>query len=193
MEKIIAVEEIPVSHWSSLAWRGVASIAFGILAFAWPGITLAALTILFGAYALTDGTLALVVALQRENRQYRWFLLFDGILGIGAGIVTFLWPGISLLALILVIGIRAMVVGAFQIATAIQFRRVVPSPALYGLGGVASILFGLVTFVFPGMSALALLTVLAAYSIVFGVALLGLSFRMRRSTHQRAHGAAQPA
>jgi uncharacterized membrane protein HdeD (DUF308 family) len=170
--------------WSSLFFRGLVSILFAILAFGWPGITLAALTLLFGAYAFVDGVTALVVAIQRGSQPHRWLLVVDGLIGIAAGIVTLFWPGITLLALVFVIGIRFIISGALEIAAAIKLRDELRSPVLYGIAGVASIALGVLAFVVPGLTALALVTMLGAFALVFGVMMLVLGFRLRRETHR---------
>jgi len=168
-------------RWSSLVLRGLASIVFGIIAFAWPGITLAALVLLFGAYAFVDGVTALVVAVHRGARPHRWLLVVDGLFGIGAGIVTLLWPKITLLALIFVFGIRFILTGALEVAAAIQLKDELRSPVLYGLAGMASILLGVLAFVLPAITALVLVTMLAAFALIFGIMMLVVAFRMRRS------------
>lgn len=170
--------------WSSLLFRGLASILFGIVAFAWPGMTLAALTLLFGAYALVDGISALYVAIRRGPQHHRWLLVLDGVLGIAAAAVTLFWPGITLLALVFVVGIKFVVSGALQIAAAIEFRGELRTPVLYGLAGIASIVLGVLAFIVPGITALVLVTMLAAYSIVFGMMMLVLAARVRRETHR---------
>src|SRR5438874_4883383 len=88
--------ELSSRHWWAFALRGMAAILFGILAFAWPGITLTVLVLLWGAYALVDGVLALISAFRTDN-DHRWGLLLEGIVGIGAGIVTFVLPGLTAL------------------------------------------------------------------------------------------------
>jgi uncharacterized membrane protein HdeD (DUF308 family) len=178
------MEGIVTAKWPSLFFRGIASIAFGVIALAWPGITLAALTLLFGAYAFVDGIIALVVAVQRGARPHRWLLVVDGLLGIGAGVVTLLWPGLTLLALILLVGARFTVTGAFQIAAAIKLRHEMHAPVLYGLAGLASIAVGILTFIMPGLSALVLLTFLAVYAFIFGIVMLVLAFRARSAGHR---------
>ncbi|MBX3200286.1 MAG: HdeD family acid-resistance protein [Labilithrix sp.] len=183
METTLERQSVHLPKWSSLAFRGVASILFGVVALAWPGITLAALTLLFGAYAFVDGVTALAIAVQRGAHPHRWLLVIDGLIGVGAGIVTVFWPGITLLALVLVIGIRFAVMGALQIAAAVQLRRELHTPVLYGLAGLASLVLGVSAFVLPGLTAIVLLGMLAAYSLAFGVMLLVLAFRMRRGTH----------
>ncbi len=173
-----------VPKWSSLVFRGIVSILFGIVAFAWPGITLTALVLLFGAYAFVDGVSALVLAMHRGARPHRWLLVLDGLFGVAAGIVTLFWPGITLLALIFVIGIRFVLSGALEVATAIQLKDELRSPVLYGLAGVASIILGVLAFVLPGVTAIILVTMLAAYALVFGIMLLVVAFRMRRPIHR---------
>lgn len=175
--------------WSSLAFRGIASLLFGILAFAWPGMTLAVLTILFGAYAFADGVTALVVAFQRGARPYRWLLVVDGLIGIGAGVVTLLWPGITLLALIFIVALRFVMSGILQMVAAFQFHRELSTPVLYGLAGIASIALGVMTFIWPGVSAFVLVTMLGVYAFIFGFMMLVLSFRARKAEH-RIHAAA---
>jgi uncharacterized membrane protein HdeD (DUF308 family) len=175
---------MPLPNWSSLAWRGFASLLFGILALAWPGITLAALTLMWGAFAFVDGVLALVVAAQRGPRPHRALLVFDGLFGVAAGAVALLWPGITLLALVVVIGVRSMLMGGFQLAAAMKLRNVVGARVLYAFGGVCSILLAIAAFVMPGVTALVLVTMLAVYALVFGVVLIVLSLRIRRTTYR---------
>jgi uncharacterized membrane protein HdeD (DUF308 family) len=183
MESVM--DRVYSASWSSLVFRGLASILFGIVAFAWPGVTLAALTLLFGVYVLVDGIAALYVAFHRGPHHHRWLLVFDGLCGIAAAAVTLFWPGITLLALIFVVGIRFIVSGGLQIATAVEMRSELRTPVLYGLAGVASIVLGVLAFVVPAVTALVLVTMLAAYSIVFGIMLLVLAARVRSTQERR--------
>lgn len=171
-------------NWTSLLWRGLASVVFGILALAWPGMTLAALVLLFGAYAFTDGVLALAVALQRGRRPHRWILVLDGLFGVSAGALTLLWPGMTLLVLVLMIGARSLLVGGLQIAAALRLRKAIPTPFLYALGGVASILLGIFAFAMPGVTAFVLVTMLGVYALVFGALLFTLSMVVWRETRR---------
>jgi uncharacterized membrane protein HdeD (DUF308 family) len=177
---------ITAPNWTSLAWRGFASVMFGIVALAWPGVTLGALTLLFGAYALADGVLALFVAMTRGRRRHRWLLVVDGLIGIGAGVLTFLWPGLTLLVLILMVGVRALLMGGAQIAAAVALRKSIPTSAvfLYALGGLCSIGLGIVAFAVPGITALVLVTMLAVYSLIFGGVVLALSIALWRESRR---------
>jgi uncharacterized membrane protein HdeD (DUF308 family) len=155
-------------------------VLFGVLAIAWPGITLAALVIVWGAYALADGVLALIAAWQvRDQGRPFWSLVVVGLLGIAAGIVTFLWPGITALALLMVIAAWALVMGIFQIVAAIRLRKAIEGEWLLGLSGVASVVFGVLMFISPGAGALAVLSLIAAFALLFGVLQIVLGFRLR--------------
>jgi uncharacterized membrane protein HdeD (DUF308 family) len=175
------MERIIGPSWGSLAWRGAASIVFGAIALAWPTITLASLTMLFGAYAIADGVLAFAVAARRGHNPHRWYFMVEGVAGILAGIVALVWPQIGLLALIVVVGVRALFIGSAEIGAAFQMRHALSSPWLLGLSGVLSVLFGIVTLVYPLLSAYTLVTVLGMYAIFFGITLLGLAYQTHRN------------
>src|SRR5262252_2109039 len=108
--------------WGLLVLRGLAAILFGVLAFVWPGITLAALVLVWGAYALVDGLCALIASLRLEEGKPMWTLTLVGLLGIAAGLLTLLWPQITALVLLVFIAGWAVVMGVFQLAAAIRFR-----------------------------------------------------------------------
>src|SRR5919198_3297421 len=126
-----------IRHWWAFALRGLAAIVFGVMAFIWPGPTLAALVLLWGAYALVDGVLA-VIAAMRTGQDHRWGLLLEGLAGIGAGIVTFAWPGLTALVLLFIIAAWALVTGVFELVAAVRLRRVIQNEWLLVLGGIAS-------------------------------------------------------
>lgn len=167
------------SSWWALVLRGLAAIAFGVLAFVWPQITLTALVFLWGAYALVDGAFAIAAGVKSHGENKRWWvLLLEGILGVAAGLVAFLVPGITALALLILIAAWAMVTGAFEIAAAIQLRKHIKGEWLLALAGVASVLFALALLFNPAAGALALVWLIGAYSIVFGVLLIVLGVRL---------------
>ena len=174
-------------NWWAVAFRGLAGILFGIITFVLPGISLAALVLLYGAYAFADGVLSIVSAVRRRGADRWWLLLLQGIVGIGAGVVTLLWPGITAIALLFVIAAWAMVGGALQVAAAIRLRKVITGEWLLALSGVLSIALGVLLVVFPGPGALALVIWIGAYAFVFGILLLVLGFKLRGLRSPRAH------
>ena len=168
-------------NWWLLLLRGIAAVIFGVLAFIWPGLTLLVLVILYGAYALVDGVLSLAAAVMgRGGPIPTWWLVVVGLLGIAAGILTFVWPGITALVLILFIGAWALVTGIFEIIGAIRLRKEIDDEWMLILSGVLSVLFGLGVMILPGAGALALIWVIATYAIIFGVLMIALALRLRK-------------
>ena len=167
-------------YWWAFVVRGIFAILFGILAYAWPGITLATLIIFFGAYVLIDGILLVIKTIGKwGERDDRWLVLLEGLLGIGIGVITFVAPGISGVALIFFIAAWSLATGVLEIAAAIRLRKEIQGEGWMILGGIASILFAILVMFFPGAGALGLLWLIAAYAIIFGIMLVILGFRLR--------------
>lgn len=171
-------------NWWTLVLRGIAAVIFGILAYIWPGITFTVLVLFFGAYALWDGIFALVGAFRTQGDR-RWALILEGIVGIAAGVLTFIWTGAASLALLLVIGAWAIVTGIFEIIAAIRLREEIEGEWLLLLSGVLSVLFGIAIAIWPAAGLLAVTWMIGAYAIVFGILLTVLGFRLRNLNKQR--------
>jgi uncharacterized membrane protein HdeD (DUF308 family) len=171
-------------NWWLLLLRGIAAIIFGILAFAWPGITLLSLVIIYGAYALVDGVLAIAAAVGGGGGATpRWWLIVVGLLGIAAGLLTFFWPQITALVLLMFIGAWALIHGVFEIIGAIRLRKEIDNEWMLILSGALSVLFGAAMLIMPGAGALALIWVIGAYSIIFGILFVGFAFRLKKHAH----------
>ena len=167
--------------WWMLALHGAAALLFGILALAWPGATLVLLVALFAAYAIVSGIAGLIGALQNRSQRGWWLVLLYALFSIAAGVIAFVYPGLTALALVLVIGVNAILAGAIQIVMAVRLRKEIEGEWLLGLAGLISILFGAFVVVFPGGGALALVWLIAAYAIVVGTILLVLALRLRKT------------
>jgi uncharacterized membrane protein HdeD (DUF308 family) len=171
-------------NWGWIVVRGIAAMIFGVLALVLPGITLAALVLLWGAYALADGIIALIAAFRiRDRGKPFWALLVVGILGIAAGILTFIWPGMTALVLLAFIAAWSLVMGIFQIIAAVRLRKSIENEWLLGLSGLLSIIFGVLMLINPGAGALAVIWVIGAYAVLFGVLLIALGIKLRSRTH----------
>jgi uncharacterized membrane protein HdeD (DUF308 family) len=183
----LAEEEIMIGdltrNWWLLVLRGVLSILFGVVCFLMPGIALASLVLVFGAYALVDGVFAIVSATMGQSGRPWWALVLRGIAGIATGIITIFLPAITAISLLMVIAAWAIVGGVLEISAAIRLRKLIVGEWLLGLAGLASIVFGAMLFLSPGAGALAVLWIIASYAIVFGVLFIVLGFKLRR-----AHG-----
>ena len=179
--------------WWVLLLRGIAAIIFGVLAFAWPGLTLVTLVLLYGAFALVDGALSLIAAFTGSAKPIpTWWLIVVGLLGIAAGGVTFLWPGITAVLLVMFIGAWALVHGIFEIIGAIQLRKEIDNEWMLIFGGLLSVLFGIVVLIAPGAGAIGLIWAIATYSILFGITFVALAFRLRSHVHSTSSGVSRP-
>jgi uncharacterized membrane protein HdeD (DUF308 family) len=165
---------------SLLIIRGIVGIIFGVAAFAWPGATIAALVVIFGAYAIVDGLMNLVMGVSRTPAHRRsWATALQGVAGIAAGMLTFLWPAITALALVSFIGAWAMVTGVLEITAAIGLRKVIKGEWMLALSGLMSLLFGVLVLAFPGAGAIGIAWVLGAYAVAAGLVLVSLGARLR--------------
>jgi uncharacterized membrane protein HdeD (DUF308 family) len=167
--------------WRAIALRGAVAIIFGIIAFFMPIVTLFAVTLLFGAYALIDGLVNLMAAMRSRSYGQHWLeFLLEGIIGLAVAVITVAWPAITLAMLIYVIAAWAIVTGVLEIVAAIRLRRQIKREWLLVLAGSASLVFGVLLFAAPGPGALVLAWWIGGYIFAFGVLMLGLALRLRR-------------
>ena len=168
-------------NWWLLLLRGLVAIAFGVVAFLWPNITLMALTYLWGAYAIIDGAIAIWAAfnLSGGDAGPRWWLGLTGVVGILAGIVAFVYTGMTALVLLMFIAVWAIIIGALQLYAAVQLRKVIENEWLLVLSGLLSIAFGALLIAWPSTGALAVIWTIAWYAVLFGCLLIGLAFRLK--------------
>lgn len=182
-------------RWSLLLLRGLAAIAFGLLAWARPAASLAALVFLFGIFAIVDGILEISTALDRD--EGRWIPVLAGVISILVGVLTFMAPQVTAIVLLFYIAVWAMVRGVLDIVLAVRLRREIQGEWRLVLAGVASITFGALLLARPGAGALTIVWLIGAYAIVAGVLLTMFAFKVRslgsRSAPPRPPAAAVPA
>jgi uncharacterized membrane protein HdeD (DUF308 family) len=167
-------------NWWTFALRGVVAILFGVLAFVQPGITLEALVLLFAFWALLDGILALVSAVGAAEASEPWWpLVLIGLLGVAAGVLTFRWPGITALALLLVVAYWSMFRGILEIVAAVRLRNLIPGEWWLAAAGIASIAFGVLLIIYPAAGLLTLVWLVGIYAVIFGIVSLMLGLRLR--------------
>lgn len=184
------VVELLSRNWWLLALRGVAAIIFGILAFIWPGITLLGLIFLFGIYAIVSGVLSFTAASNAPKGYPRFgSLIFSGIISVIAGVLAFVWPHLTALALLVLIAVWAIMNGVSEIVSAIRLRKVIEHEVWWIVAGIASVIFGIVLLIVPGAGILALLWWVGTWAIVLGISLLALAFRLRKRGEPTVGGA----
>jgi uncharacterized membrane protein HdeD (DUF308 family) len=167
-------------NWWVLLLRGIVAMLFGILAFARPGLTLAALVLLFGFYALVDGIFSLIAAFSGwQYREDRWLLVLEGLIGLGAGFVTLRSPAITAVALIFFIAVWALATGVLRIVEAIRLRKEVSGEFWLALSGILSVLFAFLVMLRPAAGALAMAWVIGWWALFMGAMLVMLSLKLR--------------
>jgi uncharacterized membrane protein HdeD (DUF308 family) len=167
-------------NWWAVELRGVLTFIFGVLTLFLPGITLGALILVFGIYALAEGVVLIVMTFNRRDAPHWWITLLQGVAGIGAGIVTFVYPGLSAVVLLLIIAAWAIATGVLEIAGAIILRKEIKGEWLLILSGILSLVFAYMLLVNPAVGALALVTLIGLYAVVFGIFLMILGVRVHK-------------
>jgi len=166
--------------WWGLALRGLAAILFGLAALLWPGLILAVLIVLFGAYALVDGVLAVIAAFRSSGRGMRRpLLLIEGVIGILFGLVALVWPDLTALALLYIIAFWAFLTGIARIVMAIMLRREIENEWSMALSGVLSVILGIILMLLPGAGLLAYTWLIGLLALALGIALIVYAFRVR--------------
>ncbi|RAI43125.1 HdeD family acid-resistance protein [Rhodoplanes roseus] len=182
---------ILAGRWWLVLLRGIVAILFGVLAFAWPGLTILTLVVFYGAFAFADGVLAIGAAIAGKGpTSARWWLVLSGVLGLAVGAIAFVAPGTVAVVLLIFIAAWSIVLGVMQIVAAIQLRKEIEHEWLLILSGLVSVLFGAVLLFQPVAGALAIVWLIAAYAIVSGVVYIAWAFRLKAWRDKKAAGAA---
>ena len=168
--------DVLTQKWWAVALRGIVAIVFGIVALAFPGATLVSLAIVFGAYAFIDGVLTIVSAFGHRGREASWYVL-EGIIGIAVGLATFFFPGIAAQALVILIGLWAILTGIFEVMAG--FELPISWNWLLTFAGVLSIGFGVVVIAYPVSGAVAVVGLIGLYGLMFGGSLLAFGIWLR--------------
>ena len=182
-----AMSEVLARRWWAVGLRGILAIIFGLLCLLTPGIAVGALVLLFAAYMFVDGIFAILSGIRAARSGESWgLLILEGVVDLAAGAIAIVWPAITLVALVWIVAIWAIVSGALMLAAAVSLNLD------YGrwwlaLGGIASLVFGIMLIIEPFIGAVVLTLWIGAYALVFGVLLLVLAFQLNsKRKHARA-------
>lgn len=181
------VVELLTRNWWLVALRGALAVIFGIVTLAWPGLTLLALIFLWGFYALVDGISS--IALGAAVQGHRWANVLIGVVGVLAGLVAILLPGETAVVLLVIIAVWAIVAGAVQIVAGIALRRSIAHAWFLIVTGALTLVLGVVLLFDPGAGALALVTTIAVFALIWGISLILMAFRLRGLRNDVVQGA----
>jgi len=184
--RVDALSEVLADSWWAVGLRGLLGIAFGLICLVVPSVAILALILLFSAYMLVDGVLAIASGLKAARNGERWgLLILEGVVDIAAGAVAFLWPAITAVAFVILIAVWAIISGALMLGAAFTLK-LDHGRWWLALGGIASVIFGIVLLVAPVVGAVVLTWWVGAYAIVFGGFLLVLAFKLHAKKEERA-------
>ena len=189
-----AMSAVLAQNWWLVALRGVFAILFGIVAFAAPGAVMLTLALFFAAYLLVDGVIGIAAAVRAARAQERWgLLLAEGALNIVMGLIAGIFPVSAVLAFVFVTAAWALITGGLMLAAAFKLTQA-HGRLWLALGGIVSVIWGVLLVIAPLVGAVVLTWWLGAYALVFGIALLVLAFQLRaHKDDTRANVAARPA
>ena len=179
--------------WPVLLARAVFAVAFGLVALIWPTITLLILAWAFGIFAIIDGAMQIIDGIRRRDRPRWWITLLLGLLELAAGVLALIWPGISAVALAIVVGAWALVTGLIEIFSAVRQRRERRQPGLLLLVGLVSVVAGVVILAWPVHGAVALATLVGGFAVVYGIVLAVLALGLRNAAQPTTEPAPAPA
>jgi uncharacterized membrane protein HdeD (DUF308 family) len=173
-----------VRAWSVLLIRVICNVLFAFVAFLRPGLTLVALVLLWGVYAVVDGATSLTTGIAaRRGGDHHWSLVLSGAIGLVAGLAACVWPGVTLLVLVAIMSAWAILRGALEIAAAVRLRHILPRAWLLAGSGAASMAFGVLLLMRPAVGLVTLVYLVGAAALVFGIFSIALALHLRTVSH----------
>jgi uncharacterized membrane protein HdeD (DUF308 family) len=178
-----------VRNWWALGLRGLAAILFGLIAFLAPGVTVAALVLLFGGYALIDGVFSIIAGIRAAERHERWWpFALEGLASILVGVIAFVMPAAAAFAMLWFVSAWAILTGVLRISAAIRLRKEIRGEWLLVLNGALSVLLGILIVMRPVLGLIWVTWMVGAYAMVYGIVLVGLAFKLRGHQHRVGAG-----
>src|SRR4030081_686042 len=180
------IAQLLAQNWWAFAIRGVLGLIFGLIPIFQPGVTMLSLVLVFSAYAFVDGAFAIIAAGRAMRQHERWgFLLLEGIVNIIAAVIAFLWPGITVVSFVFLVGTWAILSGGLMLSAALRLQ-LDHGRWWLAVGGLASVIYGVLLIAAPFIGALVLTWWLGAYAIVFGFALIAVAIKLHARQREQA-------
>ncbi|MGO9912805.1 MAG: HdeD family acid-resistance protein [Acidimicrobiales bacterium] len=176
---------------TSFIVRGLLALVVGVVALAWPGVTLLALVVVFAVFAFIAAGLQALQAFSSRTAGPVFGHLLLGLIDIAAGVIALAWPAPTVLVLVLVVASWALVTGALEVFAAFRSGEEAGTRAMFILGGLVSIAFGVVLFARPDIGAISLALLFGLFNLISGTSLLGRGIELRRAS-ARLHSLVPP-
>jgi uncharacterized membrane protein HdeD (DUF308 family) len=182
------IAQLLAQNWWAFAIRGVLGIIFGLIAFFQPGVTMLSLVLVFSAYAFIDGVFAIIASARAARQHQRWgFLLLEGVVSVIAAAIAFLWPDITVVSFVFLIGTWAILSGGLMLSAALRLK-LDHGRGWLALAGLVSVIYGALLIFAPFAGALVLTWWLGAYAIVFGFVLMVVALKLHKRRREQVHG-----
>jgi uncharacterized membrane protein HdeD (DUF308 family) len=159
---------------------GVLAVIVGIIAIAWPGVTILALVILFAVYAFMDAGLQAAQAFSSRSAGPVFGHLLLALIGVAAGVVALVWPGPTAYVLVIVVAAWALVGGVVEVVAGFGSGETAGTRALFIVSGLVSVAFGILLFARPGVGAVTLALLFGLYSMIYGFSQITAGIQMRQ-------------
>lgn len=187
----MAMREFFTAMWRTILLRGLASLAFGVLAFVYPGVTLAVVVTLFGIYALVDGLLGLWGVMRGKEQGTSITSLLTALVSIVAGLVCLLFPGFASAYVVLLIGFWNIAAGLLQLIGALVMWKDIEKPGFLAAAGLVGAALGLFIVFNPELAADTMIRIIAATAVLVGIVLLVFGWQLRSAAQDllKARGA----
>jgi uncharacterized membrane protein HdeD (DUF308 family) len=179
------------SAGNSLIVRGLLALAVGVVALAWPDVTVLALVIMFAVYAFVEAAAQVALAFSSARAKPVVGHLLVGLVDVAAGVVALAWPGATALVLVLLVGSWALVTGVIEFAAGFRSGETAGTRAIFIVGGLVSVAFGVVLFARPDMGAITLALLFGLFNVTVGTWMLVQGVQLR-SADQKIHSLAEP-
>jgi len=158
---------------------GILAVIVGVIAIAWPGVTILALVILFAVYAFMDAGLQTARAFSSGSAGPVIGHLLLAVIDVAAAVFAIAWPAPTAFVLVIVVAIWAFIGGFAEISAGFAAGETAGTRAIFLIAGLVSVLFGIVLFARPGVGAVTLALLFGLYSMIYGFSQISTGIHAR--------------
>ncbi|MAZ40390.1 MAG: hypothetical protein CMF49_09765 [Legionellales bacterium] len=168
--------------WKIQLIRGIFALILALTLFLYPGLTLLLLISIFGAFFAMIGLFHIFYAfkIKKQNQSWKLFLI-EGLLSFVIGCFVWFWPGITGMILVYILAAWLFITGLLQLANSVKLAKQYKHTFWLGLIGLISLFFGVYIAMHPGQGAIAIITIIGIYILVYAVLALISAYALKKS------------